>query len=237
MKSRISKQKRILAAVTLCLAAFVLFSTHQDETLSSLRSSRFLSHSKISTNDNLVVINAIGKINNLPLVEHNRRHIFKVDSWDCIIFNVATDEMIPDSNEYLTKLENELECSIVRKPGSHWGDFLMFVLPSFVSNYEYVTLLLDDIYLPSEGSMALDPDAVIQKMKELNIGSMQPVIINGSYYIINQIKDMHAMGCIVPIEKIETYVQFFSKEAWECFYEMLDYRGSKGWCYDVWYVQ
>jgi hypothetical protein len=81
--------------------------------------------------------------------------------------------------------------------------------------------------------MALKPDAVIEKMKELNIGSMQPVIINGSYYIMDRIKDMNAMGCIVPIEKIETYVQFFSREAWECFYQMLDYRGSKGWCYDV----
>ncbi|GFH55556.1 hypothetical protein CTEN210_12032 [Chaetoceros tenuissimus] len=234
------RRKRSLAALALCVVAFVLFSSNeQDESsfspFSLLRntSTRFLSHTKKSTNDYLVVINAVAKINNLPLVEHNRRHIFKKDSWDCVIFSVATDELIPESNDYIQKLQNELECSIIRKPGSHWGDFLMFVLPSFVSNYEYVTILLDDIYFPSEGKMALQPDKVIEKMKELNLGSMQPLIKGDTYNIPQSARWFKAIDCIFEAKMLELYAQFFSREAWECYYKMLDYEGSKGWCYDL----
>ena len=234
------RRKRSLPALALCVVAFVLFSSNeQDATsfspFSFLRntSTRFLSNSKKSTNDYLVVINAVAKINNLPLVEHNRRHIFKKDSWDCVIFNVATDELIPDSNDYIQKLQDELECSIIKKPGSHWGDFLMFVLPSFVSNYEYVTILLDDIYFPNEGKMALQPDKVIDKMKEMNLGSMQPVIVGDTWGVVTQFGQIKAKDCIFEAKMIELYAQFFSRDAWECFYKMLDYEGSKGWCYDL----
>ena len=235
--SRKTRERRSLAILLLCALAFVLFSSN-DATgpaflLRNSSSSRFLSHTQKSTNENLVVINAVAKINNLPLVEHNRRHIFKSDSWDCIIFNVATDEMIPDSNDYIQKLQDELECSIIRKPGSHWGDFLMFVLPSFVSNYEYVTILLDDVYFPSEGKRALQPNKVVEKMKELNIGSMQPLVRGDTYNEVGISRGADAMDCILEVKEIEMYAQFFSRDAWECYYKMLDYEGPKGWCYDI----
>lgn len=109
----------------------------------------------------------------------------------------------------------------------------MFVLPPFVANYEYVTILLDDVYFPSEGKRALQPNKVVEKMKELNIGSMQPLVRGDTYNEVRISQGAGAMDCILEVKEIELYAQFFSRDAWECYYKMLDYEGPKGWCYDI----
>ena len=93
-----------------------------------------------STSDNLVVYNALGRQQNLTLVEHSRRNIFKPDEWDCVAFMFGKGDRIPDDDEHLVVLRDELGCSISRTPSVtwDWGTFLQYISPTFVSNYDYI---------------------------------------------------------------------------------------------------
>jgi hypothetical protein len=195
---------------------------------------RFVKESfKGSNADNLVVFNAIGKRSNLALVKHSRATSFVKGEWDCVVFMFAYEDTIPEDDETLIQLKDEYECSVPRMPGIMWGDFLQFMIPTFVDNYDYVALLLDDIFLPDKGDNKFDPSKLIQRMEANNITVMSPGIVGDSHNVLGT-ADANGWGnCIIETEMIETYVQFFTREAWECYYRMLHHSGKRGWCYDI----
>mmetsp|Transcript_18480 Transcript_18480/g.26015 ORF Transcript_18480/g.26015 Transcript_18480/m.26015 type:complete len:371 (-) Transcript_18480:365-1477(-) len=186
-----------------------------------------------STTKNLLIFNALGKVHNLPLVVNTRRHVFKPDEWDCVAFMFAKEDRIPDGNKHLVTLRNELNCTVPRTPGLHWGDFLQFVTPTFVNNYEYVALVLDDIFFHVRGSGAVKPEKLIENMQAHNLDVIQPGIIGDSHSFIEKSAEADMKNCIIETNFIETYAQIFSSAAWECYYKMLDPSGSRGWCYDI----
>jgi hypothetical protein len=191
-------------------------------------------HSTRSTADNLVIFNNLGKIHNLPLVEHARRTIFKPDKWDCIAFLIADEEHIPDDDPILRGLQDELDCTIPRTPGSMlWGDYLQFITPTLVSNYDYFALVLDDIFIPDRGPNPVDADKMLENMETYDIQVMSPGIVGDTWKYAEIAKEMGLDGCIVEPSFIETYVELFTRDAWKCYYKMLHYTGSKGWWYDV----
>ena len=225
MNTRTKKIQKLAAVLLCCTSALLLFSSDES------RSRKLLDR---STNENLLIVDAVTKMVDLNIVAHNRHHIFTDDEWDCTVFTIATDQDIPKDNEVLSRLKNELNCSITRMPKADIGDFLQYVNPTFVNNYEYVSLLSDSIFFPIEGEMALKPSKVIEKMKELDIGSMQPMIKSGVHHVSKFIEESDRVGCITQFPYIETSAQFFTREAWLCYYHMLHYSGSNGWCYDLW---
>lgn len=225
MNTRTKKIQKLAAVLLCCTSAFLLFSSDES------RSRKLLDR---STNENLLIVDAVTKTVDLNIVAHNRHHIFTDDEWDCAVFTIATDQDIPKDNEFLSRLKNELNCSITRMPTAHFGDFLLYVNPTFVNNYDYVTLVSDSVYFPIEGKMALKPSKVIEKMKELDIGSMQPMIKSGVHHVSKFIEESDRVGCITQFPYIETSAQFFTREAWLCYYHMLHYSGTNGWCYDLW---
>jgi hypothetical protein len=224
--------KRAFVFVAVCQLAWILLSldsrhARQLEEENELRDLRDLNAR--STNDNLVVYNAIGKAHNLALVEHSRRTVFKPDEWDCVGFMYAKEDRIPDDDPHLRRLIDELGCVIIRAPGTMWGDFLQYITPIFVSNYEYIALVLDDIFIPDRGPHAVDANKMLENMKKHDIHVMTPGIVGDTYNTL----DYGVDRCIVELKFIETYVQIFTRDAWECYYSMLHYTGSRGWCYDV----
>jgi len=188
-----------------------------------------------SANTNIMVIDALGKDQNLILVEHYRRYIFTSDKWDCVAFMFADEELIPDTNPHLRNLVDELECSVPRTPGVQWGSFLQFITPTFVSHYDHIAIVLDDVFMPHKGLYAIKPDIMLKKMGEHGLGVIQPGIIGDTWNRLQKAKDSGIDKCLVKAFSIETYLQIFTREAWSCYYSMLQYTGSRGWCYDVCY--
>ena len=186
-----------------------------------------------STANNLVVYNALGKRHNLALVEHSRRTAFKPDEWDCVGFMFAKEDRIPDDDPHLRRLIDELGCAIPRTPGLFWGDFLQFITPTFVANYDYIALHLDDIFIPDQGPNKFNSTEFLDTMKKHDIGIMQPGMIGDSRQILHTAKDRGLDGCVAEVNLIETYVEVFTRDAWECYSKLLHYTGSRGWCYDV----
>lgn len=185
------------------------------------------------TSKKLVVFNALGKVHNLVLVEHARRNVFKPGEWDCVAFMFAKEDRIPKNNENLKKLQNELQCTIPRTPGIFWGDFLQFMVPVFTSNFDYIALVLDDIFMPIQGQYTVNATKLIERMETYDIDVIQPAIVGDTHSSIKRADGNNMTRCIVEVPAIETYAQIFTKDAWECFYSMLDYDGSRGWCYDL----
>ncbi len=181
----------------------------------------------------LLVFNTLGKVHNLALVEHARRHVFKPDEWDCVAFMFAREDRIPDDDHHLINLKEELGCTIIRKPGTFWGDFLQFIVPTFVNNYEYLALVLDDIFFPVQGEDIVNVTKLIQNMQVHDVDVIQPGIVGDTHGYIQRSIDENLDRCFVEVNFIETFVQIFSRAAWECYYKMLHYTGSRGWCYDV----
>eukprot|EP00581_Thalassiosira_minuscula_P004456 CAMPEP_0183736968 /NCGR_PEP_ID=MMETSP0737-20130205/50722_1 /TAXON_ID=385413 /ORGANISM="Thalassiosira miniscula, Strain CCMP1093" /LENGTH=338 /DNA_ID=CAMNT_0025971131 /DNA_START=58 /DNA_END=1074 /DNA_ORIENTATION=- len=182
----------------------------------------------------LVVFNALGKVNNLPLVAHARRRIFKADdNWNCVAFMFAKEDRIPDDNKHLRNLVDELGCSIPRTPGVFWGDFLQFLTPTFINNYEFISLVLDDMFIPHQGDYAVDVNKLLQKMQTHKLDVIAPGIVGESHGYLDRAQKQNKTNCLVEVNAIETYVQIFTAEAWTCFYSMLHYTGSRGWCYDL----
>ena len=189
-----------------------------------------------STSDNLVVYNALGRQQNLTLVEHSRRNIFKPDEWDCVAFMFGKGDRIPDDDEHLVVLRDELGCSISRTPSSitwDWGTFLQYISPTFVSNYDYIALVLDDVFIPDRGSRAVNPNKLIKDMKTHNIDVMSPSIMGYSHGLRQVALDESVDGCLMEVDMLETFVQLFTRDAWECYFNMLHFTGGKGWCYDL----
>jgi len=186
-----------------------------------------------NTADNLVIFNAVGKTSNLELVKHSRKTSFIKDEWDCVVFMYAFEDSIPEDHEILKALRDELDCSIPRMPGVMWGNFLQFITPTFADNYDYVALILDDVFLPDRGDHKVDPGKLIEEMKANKIAVMSPGIVSDTYKFSDIARAQGLHEDIVEVQFIETYVQFFTRESWSCFYNMLHYSGSRGWCYDM----
>lgn len=185
-----------------------------------------------SQNHYLVVFNALGRPSNLVLVEYARRNIFPSHTWDCVAFMFAPEYMIPDSNVHLRTLIDELGCTIPRTPGIFWGHFLQYLLPTFTSKYDYIAIVLDDIFMPDRGENAVNATKLIESMQKFDIDVITPAILGDTYNSIALSQSKRLENCIVERRFIETFVQIFSSHAWECFYKMLHHEGGRGWCYD-----
>lgn len=226
--------KKIFYLVTACNIAGLLFLRNPLNALITFggsQNSRDLRSR--STVDNLVVFDAVGKKNNLALIEHSRRTAFKQDEWDCVIFMYAVEDKIANENEHLKNLQKELGCSVPRMPGVAWGDFLQFLTPTFVDNYDYIALVLDDMFIPDQGDHPFDAAKLIEQMKENNIDIISPAVIADTWNFWERAANNGWDECLVEIDFIETFVQFFSRDAWGCYYNMLHYSGRRGFCYDV----
>jgi hypothetical protein len=186
-----------------------------------------------STKNKLVIFNAIGKRNNLALIEQARKIHFRSEDWDCVGFMFAYEDQIPNEDEHLRTLLDELGCTIPRMPGIDWGTFLLTVTPAFVSNYEYLALVLDDVFLPDTGPNPVNTEKLIQQMKDSDIGVISPAVMGDSHNVLELATELGLHSCTTEINMIESYLQLFTVEAWNCYYKMLHYSGIRGWCYNL----
>ena len=220
------------AAFTLSFAPY-FFVQHKPLKCGSLDLHLQVNQNKNQVSKNLVVFNAIGRKSNLILIEHARRNVFSQDAWDCIAFMYADEDHIENDAKYLQSLKDDLGCSISRMPGLHWGDFLHFISPTLTSNYDYISIVLDDVFIPHSGEHNVDVHEMIVKMKENGIDVFSPCVINDTFESLKKAQRKGFEECIGEVDYIEIYVKLFTREAWVCFFNMLHYSGKRGWFYDV----
>ena len=112
-------------------------------------------------------------------------------------------------------------------------NFLQYIFPTFVSNYDHIALVLYDMFIPDQVLHVVDVDKMIKNMSKYNIQVMHPGIVGDTWESINNAEKEGLDHCICEVQFIETYVQVFTRDGCTCFYKMLHYSGSKGWCYDI----
>ena len=192
-----------------------------------------VNQNKNQVTKNLVVFNAIGRKSNLILIEHARRNVFSQDDWDCIAFMYADEDRIENDAKYLQLLKDNLGCSISRMPGLYWGDFLHFISPTLTSNYNYISIVLDDVFIPLSGDHKVDVNEMLARMKENGIDVFSPCVINDTFESLRKAQRRGLEECIGEVDYIEIYFKLFTRDAWVCFFNMLHYSGKRGWFYDV----
>ena len=118
-------------------------------------------------------------------------------------------------------------------PGMMWGDFLHFVPPILAANYRHIALVLDDVFAPDTGPYAVNTTELISKMGKHHIEVISPLILNGATDLRKMVKRRGLSDCVVEVLFVETFLQIFTKQAWDCFYKMLYYLGRKGHIHDL----
>ena len=182
-----------------------------------------------------MVVNAIGRRAYLPYTVHAIQHHFSHDDgWDCIAFMYVNESHIPDSDQHLTLLRDNLGCTVIRTPGMYWGIFLQFLSPTLVvPQYEYIAILLDDVFLPHQGDHAIHVPRLLHQMKVHNVTSLSSGIVGENHALLNPTMHAEYDDCLVQVQYIETFFQLFTAQAWKCYYSMLHYNGFRGFGYDV----
>ena len=175
----------------------------------------------------LLVMNAIGRADNLPFLIFSKERHFA--DWDCLAFMYVNEQVIPDNHVDLERLR-EVGCNVVRTPNVMWGVFLQYLPPVLVQPYAYVAILLDDVFLPDRGPTPVNIPRLLSHMKQHNLTSISPAVIGEFHKLLSPVG--RDPTCLVELRMINTYMQIFTADAWACYYSMLHHAGGRGFCYD-----
>lgn len=224
-------------SMALSSAAITIPVTRQESVSLSLSphddSNKNKNNPKSTTNKKkLLVVNALGRVENLQYMDFAKQRHFR--DWDCLAFLYVNETVIADDNHHLQQLKVG-GCSIVRTPNVEWGVFLQYLPPLLVEPYDYVALLLDDMFLPDKGPQAVNIPRLLRHMQRHNVSSISPGIMGDAHGIMhpktNKKKGTHK--CLVQVKFIETFCQVFTRDAWACYYSLLHAAGGRGFCYDT----
>ncbi|KAI2505638.1 hypothetical protein MHU86_8786 [Fragilaria crotonensis] len=177
-----------------------------------------------SEGKNLVAFVALGAKSSVATVHHNVHAHFL--GWDCIVF-VHTDESEISPNNPLVK-EIGSKCSIVRLPGLYWIHFLMTLTPELAQHYEYIAIVLDDLFAPVHGDTAVSMPKLLQQMQQFNLSSISPSI-KGAAWPSTKPQE----PCLWLVHHLETFFQIFTRDLFICWHSFMHFSNHQGWCLDV----
>lgn len=176
---------------------------------------------------NLVVVNALGARSAIGTVHHNiKSHFSKQDEWDCIIFVHSDEGKISFSDERLLDLHH---CSLVRQPGFMWTNFLLLLTPELVQPYQYIAILLDDVFAPVRGDTPVNVTRLIDLMEAHSLSSISPSI-KGAVWETMIPKENR---CLNRVNHIETFLQIFTQPLFRCWRSHMDYTNPQAYCLDL----
>lgn len=185
---------------------------------------------KVRDVQNLLVLNALGRVDTLPYNLFAKISHFK--DWACLAFMHAKEDVIPDDHYFLMRLRAE-GCSVVRTPDVHWGVFMQYLSPVLVSHYKYIAILLDDVLLPKTGSLAINVPRLLSYIEDFNLSLISPSVGGGAHFHFRPGGNYTENRCLTNVEYIETFLQIFTNDAWNKYHSMLHYSGGRGHCYDT----
>ena len=110
---------------------------------------------------------------------------------------------------------------------------MQFLVPAFLTQYDYLAVVLDDVFVPVAGDGAVDTGKMIDDMRRHGADVMSPAIVGDHHGSIRASRENGLDGCLAEVIFIEMYLQIFTAAAWECYHGMLHYSGARGWGYDT----
>ena len=113
-----------------------------------------------------------------------------------------------------------------------------------VQQYEYIAVILDDVFLPVSGPHPVRVPKLLESIEKYNLSSISPSIVGSFWSVMNAEAGRHAnyqgistRHCLVRPTIIETFSQIFTKQSWQCFYSFLHYTAGRGWGLDFCFPQ
>jgi hypothetical protein len=185
-----------------------------------------LSESKPTAREekNLVAFVALGSQSSVATVHHNVHAHFP--RWDCIVFvHLDESEISPDDQKVK---EIGSKCTIVRLPGLYWSHFLMTLTPQLTQQYEYIAVVLDDLFAPAHGESAVNMTKLLQQMQQYNLSSISPSIMGAAWP-----STLPQEPCLWHVHQIETFFQIFSRDLFNCWRSFMHYSNRQGFCLDL----
>jgi len=198
----------------------------------NIRSNLDASSTTNRESENLLVFNALGRVDTLPYNLYAKTSHFA--DWACIAFMHVREDVIADDQQILVKLKEE-GCNVIRTPDVHWGVFIQYLSPVLVSHYKHIALLLDDVLLPKIGPLSIDVPRLLHEMEEFDLSVISPAVGGGgANHLQFRPEGNHTeQGCLASTPYVETFFQIFTNDAWNKYHSILHYSGGRGWCYDL----
>lgn len=185
---------------------------------------------------NLLVMDALGRTENLRHMVFAKVH--HMPDWTCLAFMYVDETIIPDSHPDMIALRDKADCTVIRTPNVQWGNFLQYLPPALVDQYQHVAILLDDIFLPDRGPRPVNVTQLLDTMEQYNLDSIQPAVRGDGWMVNPDIrKRSQFLDCLLHVPMIETFFQIFTRSAWQCYYSMLHYKYGRGFCLDMCFEQ
>jgi hypothetical protein len=156
---------------------------------------------------------------------------------DCLLYGYGTFESQPQWVKDMQKDPNAV-CTFVKVHKQTYVYFLNSINPLFVSKYDYMTVVVDDVaHYPPYGKFDLETyfDIIIAN----DLGYISPSLI-GSYWsreigprAVNE--SVNQVGRFVKF--IEVQATTFRPDVWNCMHQIIDTEFPSGWGIDLWFWQ
>ena len=191
-----------------------------------------------SASTRLVVFNALGRPALIPIILHNLEHFA---GWDCIVKTYLTQVALPDNDTALVALGRR--CKVQRHPGFGWGQLLHTLNPTVLAAYDFLAVVLDDVFLPSSGPTPLCVECLVRSLSSHHLDVVSPVVLGAHMHALNTTVVYrnrnggltHTVDTgLYEVEVVEFFATFFTRDAWAAMWAIVhkeNKRNPGGWGY------
>lgn len=203
---------------------------------------------------NLVVVNAVGRLETIGHVARNVETHFSDGSWQCVVMAWANAAAAKHALR-------ATKCELYFSPRARWGQFLAMLRPVLVQPYEHITILLDDIFVPTSGPFPVNVTGLLREMHRHSLGGISPVrallahpwleasweqprrggLILSSYPPLRRARPLAPQAvfgahprpmlqlktrCLRRVHALEIFFTIYTRAAWLCMVGMFDAADS-----------
>ena len=176
----------------------------------------------------VVLIATLARDREVKLAIHNIKTHFQ--GWDCIAFVFVSPQELPD--QQLDQLSQV--CAIQRLEGLSWGIWLKSIPAMLLRQYEYTTILVQDLYIPPEISIS----ELVGLARKHNAAAISPSVMGArsGTTTFGRPSGSH-LGEIQPeveeVKYIELFLTIYRSDVWERVWNWMLPDPNLGWCVDV----
>jgi hypothetical protein len=195
---------------------------------------------------NLVVINAVGRLETIPAVLYNLQHHFADPAeWQCVAMLYAHEPAFRAAIEASVRARNSSGCAILSWRHALWGQTLHLIRPRIVRRFEHVALLLDDVVLPASGPLAVSVPRLLRQMRRFDMHVISPAVHGAHYHATRanlsallEARDGAAEppgegACTRRVSLVEIFFAIHTRKAWACMASLFVHSNVGGCAYDL----
>ena len=196
-------------------------------TLSNAHANTSCLHKQPTLKLGVVLIATIAREREAKLALHNIKTHFQ--SWDCIAFVFVSPEELPD--QQLDQLSQV--CAIQRLEGLSWGIWLKSIPAVLLRQYEYTTILVQDLYIPPEISIS----ELVGLARKHKAAAISPSVMGARSGTTTFARPSGSHLGVQPeveeVKYIELFLTIYRSDVWERVWSWMLPDSNLGWCVDV----